>query len=316
MHGEIVLGVTFYYDEGNYRSIYQYANGDGADVINGFTKYDKIEITGSNYSTITSGDDIIIKVGNGSITLKDAKDIDLNINGTFDSNTSWQTIHNSNSNTIVYGGDYDETITNTASNVTINAGGGNDSIDCANYSTSVLYNNSINAGNGNDTVHIYLTSLNAVDGGTGDDSIYAEINDDITLVGGAGNDTIIAEGDNRALIIGGDGDDKITVQGQGNQTINAGKGNDTISGSASSRLYQYSKDDGNDIIFGYGASDSIQIYGGTYKTKTSGNDVIIEVGNESVTVKDVGSMNLNIIGEQEEEKPIWKNYRNNCNLWK
>ena len=146
---------TVHYDDGvvyvgwklGYRATYQYVSGEGNDVIEGFTGYDKIEITGDSYSTITSGDDIIIKVGNGSIILKDARanDIDLNIDGTFDSNTDWQTINNSNSNTIVYGGDYDETITNTASNVTINAGDGNDSIDCANYSTKVIYNNSIRA---------------------------------------------------------------------------------------------------------------------------------------------------------------------------
>ncbi len=274
----IVAGANYESDNGHsYRSIFQYAAGDGNDVINDFTKYDKISITGGTYSTVISGEDILVKVGSGSIRLIGAKDIEeLNIDGTFDGTTgdSGEYISNSNSNTIIYGTDYDDTI------------------DIADYSTSVIYNNTINAGAGNDKVHIYLTSVNAVYGDAGDDSIYAEFNDDITISGGDGNDTIVAMADNRALILGGAGNDKITVQGQGNQTINAGLGNDTISGSASNKVYIYNSGDGNDVIYNFNSNDTLSIAGGSYTTVKSGSDLKVNVGSGSILLKNVSSAKI------------------------
>ncbi|MBR1728006.1 MAG: hypothetical protein IJ728_00545, partial [Selenomonadaceae bacterium] len=61
-----------------------YANGDGNDVITQVWDDTKIKITSGSYSTLTSGDDFIIKVGSGRMTLKDAAYLadDIQITGT------------------------------------------------------------------------------------------------------------------------------------------------------------------------------------------------------------------------------------------
>ncbi len=63
---------------GKGKNVYIYNNGDGKDIITDYKSSDKIQID-SSYSTQVSGQDVIIKVGSGSITLKDAIDKKLNI---------------------------------------------------------------------------------------------------------------------------------------------------------------------------------------------------------------------------------------------
>ena len=55
---------------GGKSNVIQYASGDGDDTIFGYTKDNTLQIAGS-YSTTKSGNDLIVKVGTGSITLKD-----------------------------------------------------------------------------------------------------------------------------------------------------------------------------------------------------------------------------------------------------
>ncbi len=56
--------------------VFNYSGGD--DIIEGITSADKIKISGS-YSTIENGNDIIVNVGDGSITFTDAKGVALDI---------------------------------------------------------------------------------------------------------------------------------------------------------------------------------------------------------------------------------------------
>ena len=72
-----------------YNNVIQYANGDGNDVITYFNTDTKIKITSGSYSTLTSGNDVIIKVGSGKMTLKDAKGTTLNITGTRNYEERW-----------------------------------------------------------------------------------------------------------------------------------------------------------------------------------------------------------------------------------
>ncbi len=51
--------------------LYKYTTGDGADVITGANSTDLIQIDGA-FLTVASGDDMVVKVGAGTITLKDA----------------------------------------------------------------------------------------------------------------------------------------------------------------------------------------------------------------------------------------------------
>ena len=61
--------------------VYNYTVGDGNDTIEGFNEASKVRISGGDYTASASGNDVILKVGDGSITLKDTKGKVLNING-------------------------------------------------------------------------------------------------------------------------------------------------------------------------------------------------------------------------------------------
>ena len=65
-------------DNNGERVIYVYNSGDGEDTIFGYGSSDTLKISGS-YSTQTSGNDVLVKVGSGSILLKNASGKTLNI---------------------------------------------------------------------------------------------------------------------------------------------------------------------------------------------------------------------------------------------
>ena len=74
-------------NNGGENVLYKYATGDGNDVIYGFTENDSLQITkGSVTSITTSGNDTVLKIGTGSITLKDYVD-DINFVGGANSRT-------------------------------------------------------------------------------------------------------------------------------------------------------------------------------------------------------------------------------------
>ena len=61
----------------------RYANGDGNDMVIGWTENDVLHLTdGSKYTLTTNGDDAFVKVGLGTITFKDARDIEITIDRT------------------------------------------------------------------------------------------------------------------------------------------------------------------------------------------------------------------------------------------
>lgn len=57
----------------------RYASGDGKDIVYGFDSDDVLYITKGSYKVSTSGNDVIVKVGKGSVTLKDAADQEISI---------------------------------------------------------------------------------------------------------------------------------------------------------------------------------------------------------------------------------------------
>ena len=56
-----------------------YASGDGKDTVKSFDSDDVLHITKGSYSVSTNGDDVVVKVGKGSITLKDAAGQEISI---------------------------------------------------------------------------------------------------------------------------------------------------------------------------------------------------------------------------------------------
>ena len=126
-------------------NLIQYASGDGNDTIQGFNANSRLKIGDGTgiYSTIKSGSDIIVLVGEDKITLQGAASLStVNIDGQF----IQKNFDNSQNNTVIAANDIDNTINNSASLVTIQAQGGNDSIN--NEGANVL----IDGGNGNDSI--------------------------------------------------------------------------------------------------------------------------------------------------------------------
>ena len=64
----------------NGKNIYQYATGDGNDLISGFTTNDTLKITSGNIDSWTIDDtDLTLKIGEGSIKIKDGGGMLINI---------------------------------------------------------------------------------------------------------------------------------------------------------------------------------------------------------------------------------------------
>ena len=175
--------------------------------------------------------------------------------------------------------------------VTINGGDGQDYI----INDSLASNVSIDGGEGDDTVLNIDGNNFSIKGGAGDDYI-GNYGDNVTIDGGSGNDTISNTGDS-VTIDGGAGNDSIYNWFDENVSINGGAGDDLISLSSSSQnnFIRYAAGDGNDTIWGISATDSISIAGGKYTRRFDRNDVIYEVGEGSITLKDGRNKPLPII---------------------
>ncbi|MBE8952518.1 MAG: C40 family peptidase, partial [Quinella sp. 1Q7] len=256
--------------------LFMYSSGDSNDKISGFNETSTLQIgdgTGT-YSTQQSGNNIIVTVGKGKITLSGAASLStVNIKGTLGGGQSSKLI------SLTSGAD---NYTNTVSGATILALGSDDFID--NYGDKV----SINGGDGDD--YIYNNGANtSISGGNGDDSI-TNSGANVKINGGNGDDSITNSGAN-VKINGGNGYDSIENNGS-DVTINGGAGNDSIDnyyvdnvsidGGAGNDYIHAEGDsltinggDGNDYIANYG--DSVKIDGG------SGNDYIYNNG-DYVTV--------------------------------
>ena len=151
-------------------NLIQYRAGDGNDKIYGFGLTDTLSISGSDYSTKTKGDNIIVTVGKGKITLEGAAHLStLNI---IDSTT----LNVTNSTKSLVTVDAEIKIVNAASRT-----------KAVNITGNALAN-SIVGGKGNDTIW----------GGAGDDSLWGGDGDDTFIFCvGDGSDTIFdyASGD-------------------------------------------------------------------------------------------------------------------------
>ena len=267
----------------------QYAQGDGNDIISGLNSDDTLKISGASYTTAKSGySDLIIDVGSNSILVQGGANINFKINGMYSGGSNMQNISNSKSNTIISGTSSDDYIFSSGNNVTIDALSGNDYID--NYQTEKV---SINAGAGNDTI----SSNGAY----------------ISIFAGAGNDTIFNRGKvtgydylsdmarpiyeitDGNIVYGGEGNDYI-YNLSSNSTINGGAGDDSINLSYGAVFIKYDSGEGNDYISGLNSDDTLQISGANYTTVASGNDLIFNVGNSSITVNGGATSGFNIDG--------------------
>ena len=294
--------------------LYQYASGDGNDKIYYFGAKDTLSISGGQYTRSTIDNDVIIKVGEGSITLKDAKGKTIYIDGvesvksdptpvitlkpaptptvvadhTVKGTSGNDTLSNSVSSAVIYGYAGNDTIKNiskslTLNNVTIFGGDGKDYIYNKPYynSDSPFFNVLINGGADNDYIENRARNATLI-GGEGHDTITSTGNE-VSITGNAGNDSIISTGED-ATIYGGDGVDKIHSKGN-NSYIDGGAGNDSIRSDPNSSYTTVSGGinvtmnggNGNDYIYCW-LNDSGSLKGG------NGADTISVAGGDYVTV--------------------------------
>ena len=280
---------TIYGNRSGYGVLYRYNSGDGNDIISAINNNDTISITGGKYQkvTLSSSSDVTLKVGTGSMILRNAKDKKYTVKGTLDggnkiSLTSGNDTYNSTvSNKMIYALAGNDKIKNTASKVTIYGGAGNDSIE--NRIGNVL----IYGDNDNDS--ILNTSTNVtINGGAGADTIENHsASKGATIHGDSGNDLIKNNGSN-IRIYGDSGSDKISIgSSASNVTVIGGADNDTIYSNGKGNVFQYASGDGKDFISGYTSKDTIKITSGSIsKATVSGNNVVFTVGTGTITVKD------------------------------
>ena len=294
-------------DGGSARIEYEY--GDGNDTVYGF---DSDTTLGFAYDAVErSGNDVVVSIGDGNITFKDAS-IARFINGIEGSDDA-DSIANADDGKYIDGKAGNDTLTNSGSDATIEGGKGNDVISLDGGSARIFFQ----AGDGNDTIFgfdgsttldfeydavaksgadvIMTVGNNAltlketsyarfVDGIVGTNANDRLINTDPSkyIDGAGGNDTITNSGSN-ATIEGGDGYDRIIINGGSGASINGGAGNDVISlGGGSARIF-YRDGDGYDTIYGF--SDKTTLDFDYDNVQQSGNDVIMSIGDGSITFK-------------------------------
>ena len=301
-------------------NLIKYISGDGNDSIVGFNATSTLQIITENTPVTTrSGSDIIISVDDGTITLVGAASL----------STANIEVKNPRTITLTEGND---TYRNAIDDVTIQALGGNDSISNGQYYQYIGSGVSINTGDGSDTVENFRENV-TIDTGAGNDRItlngYGYTGHHTSVNAGAGNDYIgnwepdstVDGGDDNdyienhhaeVTIQGGAGDDTISSSSYftGNVTIIGGEGNDSISMSnyyaTSSHFIQYTLGDGNDTVWGFQANSTLNISGSGYSTEKSGNDIIVNVGEGFVLLKNVASLSaVNIVGEEIPSEPVW-----------
>lgn len=201
------------------------------------------------------------------------------------------------------GGKGNDTIFGNSYRSSINGGDGNDVMSLSGSSRS-----SYSSVSGNPvyaSVNSSVTDYASINGGAGKDLIYFS-GDYSTVDGGAGNDTVsIANYSGSNSINGGAGNDVISlssgdvistgyssvsssyVYAAMSASISGGKGNDTIIGNSLNSgaiTYQYTKGDGNDVIYGFNSKDTLSIKNDYVKSvgkSKNGKDIILTLASKN-----------------------------------
>ena len=226
-------------------------------------------------------------------------------------------INNDDNKKIVGTGEADS-IYNTGSNVTIAAGKGNDTITGSEHGERFQFaythgNNVITNFGTNDTLQ--ATNGTPATQKSGNDMVVSIAGETSSVcrvtLQGAGDFDFIKTGnvltvksretlehdEDNAKFVGTDGDDWMINTGE-NVTIQGKSGNDTIEASDGSELFRFGAADGDDVILGFGKTDTLKITSGSIsKSYASDDDYIIEVKNGttysgSVTLKNVSAIKV------------------------
>ncbi len=293
-------------------------SGTAANVItNGHTLY----VNNSPLSGTTESDD------STPSTVVTALNIANSVNNTLINGSGLNdTIINSGTRVTIAGlggndsilNDVDSSVTAASLGNSIDAGDGDDYI--YNHHS---YNPTISGGAGNDSILVSRGHLTYIDGGDGNDSIIGfnlNIESDdwamgghATILGGAGADYINPIYANNASIDGGAGNDTLIVLGK-DATVSGGAGNDRITlpdpatlregdvEGADDVVIVYNSGDGNDVITGFTEDSTLSVGSALYSTAVSGNNLIVSLGDGSVTLNGAASLDaINIESKGDVE---------------
>jgi len=245
--------------------------GDGDDLLDGGEDNDQLYGgNGSNTLLGYTGNDILYtEDGNDSLDGGSGNDL-------LTSGAGNDTLYGRTGNDTLFGGDGDDLLDGGEDNDQLYAGSGNNTL-LGYTGDDILYtedgNDSLDGGSGNDL----LTS------GAGNDTLYGRTGND-TLFGGDGNDLVDA-GEDNDLVYGNAGNDTL-IGYSGNDTLFGGTGNDVVDGGSGNDLYQYSKGDGQDMIFDSSGTDKVSFDSSIVKSsialfKDSSNHLQIGFTNSS-----------------------------------
>ena len=285
--------INLYGPAGN--NIVHYNVDDGDDIIYGFRGTDTLKILGSTYETVKSGYDIIVKVWDGSITIKDGAFVRVHIGGTKDSEL-WPMdfgslgIEIDDQNTLKLSGDF------KGKQIDVNdfeEPVGEVDVSAVSEGVEVIGNKNVNnyqGSNGSDV--FYMTSdvkvIYHVPKVTYQD-IQIKFKDVVTP--STVTEDYYTESSSMAYY-----DIAESRQTSGETivvTVEAGGGDDIIYGDDErQKLYVYNAGDGYDTIVGFSENDTLNIVNGSYSTVKSEDDLIVKIGSGSVTLKDVSSANI------------------------
>ena len=209
-------------ETGSSDNLIAYENGDGKDSIIGFNATSTLSIGGSSYSTKKSGDNIIVTVGKGKISLMGAASLS-NVNITSD----YLNVTNSTKSPVTVGSAVK--IVNASSRTKAVKITGN---ALANSIVGGSKNDSLYGGSGNDSI-LGGKGNDKLYGQSGNDKLYGGSGND-TLIGGKGNDSlwgdagkdtfIYSSGDGKDVIYGFDNNDMLKITGKFSASYSKSKG--------------------------------------------------------------------------------------------
>ena len=241
------------------KAVLTYHSGDGNDIVHGFSSCTTLKIIGAEYSTLQSGLDVIIKVGSGKITLKNYIYAPIIRPLHIDGTQKAPDLPDGIS---IINGVMKISNAFLGEKVDVN----DFQFPIETLDASELLRKIILIGN--DLVHL--------------------------LKGGKGNDIIrtlpMVLSNSNGMSADSDTDAIEAV------TIHGGAGDDTIYSDGTVNLFEYAVGDGQDVIFGFGSEDTLEIVDEIYSTQKSGADVIVKVGSGSILLKDASGIALNIDG--------------------
>ena len=217
----------------------------GNDVIEDYEAEDKISIGAEISSVGISSKDVTLKIGKGSVKIKDGVGKKVTVND----------------EVFIYekGVTFNEEKTAATLTATVKAESLTSAVTVDASSMSAALKFSANDAN------------NLINGGKGADSILGNAGDD-TIYGNNGNDKLY----------GGEGADYLDG-GAGNDSLSGGAGNNTLTGGAGNDVFIY--EGGNDLITDYGTgNDSISLSTAITNAEVDGEDVIFTTADGEITL--------------------------------